>query len=104
MSHCITCTYKLTPDVPFALDITSTYQLTLQTASTTCLHLVDAHQSITLTVLGNEQARTTVKDLSTMPFNQFCLVYKVRVGPPCAIGMCFKPALPHMMLPKPEHS
>ena len=40
---------------------------------------MEAQQSITLTVLSNQQVQKTVQDIAKMPFTQFSNVYAVSI-------------------------
>ena len=41
------------------------------------LHLIDAHQTVVLTALNNQQRVKTVQDVGQMPFTEFSALYAV---------------------------
>ena len=50
------------------------------------LHLIDAHQTVVLTALNNEQRVKTVQDVGQMPFTEFSALYAVNPCDNIAIG------------------
>jgi len=57
------------------------------------LHLIDAHQTVVLIALNNQQTVKTVQDVGQMPFTEFSVLYAVS---PCDIATG-SPVIHHLL-------